>query len=85
MPTKNPRLLITLEPSLYQWVKRTAETQGISMSLFLRDLVKKEYQEEAWYWTESWQAGECEADEDLRRGRYKDFDTVEEMIEDLKS
>jgi hypothetical protein len=27
--------------------------------------------EQAWFWTDEWQAGEREADEDLREGRYR--------------
>lgn len=32
---------------------------------------------------EEWQKGERKADEDLKKGRYKDFDTVEELLEHL--
>lgn len=85
MPTKNPRLLITLEPLLYQWVKKLADMQGTSMSLAIRDLIKKEFKEEAWYWTKAWQAAEHEADEDIKKKRHKEFENVEELLKDLKS
>ncbi len=39
---------------------------------------------QAYFWTERWQAGEREADEDLRLGRYEDYDSLEEMAKDLK-
>lgn len=36
--------------------------------------------DQAWFWTEEWQKGEREADEDIRAGRtYGPFDSVEEM------
>jgi len=40
--------------------------------------------DQAWYWTAEWQAAEREADEDLRLGRYDDFETMEGMIADLR-
>jgi AbrB family looped-hinge helix DNA binding protein len=40
--------------------------------------------DQAWYWTPEWQAAEHEADEDLRSGRYDDFETMDDMIADLK-
>ena len=40
---------------------------------------------QAYFWTERWQDGEREADEDLRAGRYKDFDDIESLLEELES
>jgi len=40
---------------------------------------------QAYFWTERWQEGEREADEDLRAGRYKDFDDIESLLEELES
>ena len=40
---------------------------------------------QSWFWTDEWQAMEQEAEEDLRLGRYKDFDTIEEFLESLCS
>lgn len=39
--------------------------------------------DQAWYWTEEWQAGEREAQADIEAGRTKRFDTVEELMKDL--
>lgn len=38
-----------------------------------------------YFWTERWQKGEQEADEDLRDGRYKDFDDIESLLEELET
>ena len=40
-------------------------------------------QDQAWFWTKEWQAGEREAEADLAAGRYQAFDTMEDLIEDL--
>lgn len=37
--------------------------------------------DQEWFWTEEWQEGEREAEEDIRKGRlYGPFDSAEEMI-----
>jgi hypothetical protein len=39
--------------------------------------------EQAWFWTEEWQAKEREADKDLREGRYEEFDNLDDFINSL--
>ncbi len=38
---------------------------------------------QAYFWTKRWQKGEREADEDIKAGRVKSFDSVDELIKDL--
>ncbi len=38
---------------------------------------------QAYFWSAAWQEGEQEADEDLRRGQVKQFETIDEMFDDL--
>jgi len=38
---------------------------------------------QAYFWTKKWQEGEREADEDVKAGRVKTFDSVEELVSDL--
>ncbi len=38
---------------------------------------------QAYFWTKSWQEGEREADEDIKTGRVKTFNSVDELLEDL--
>ena len=38
---------------------------------------------QAYFWTKRWQEGEREAGEDIRAGRVKTFDSVDELIKDL--
>lgn len=39
---------------------------------------------QAYFWTKEWQAAEREADGDIKAVRVKVFDTVDELIKDLK-
>jgi AbrB family looped-hinge helix DNA binding protein len=40
--------------------------------------------DQAYFWSERWQQGEQEADDDLRTGRYADFETMDEFIKSLR-
>jgi len=40
---------------------------------------------QAYFWTKEWQAGEREADEDIRAGRVQVFESVDDLLEDLES
>lgn len=46
MPTKNPRVMVVLEPALTTWLKKTAKAQGLSVSQAIRDLVRDAYREQ---------------------------------------
>mgnify|MGYP000134401135 CR=1 FL=1 len=55
-------------------------TRGEKAVIVPKKLVDKK---DAWYWSKEWQAKELEADEDIKAGRVKHFDDVEELIKDL--
>lgn len=38
-----------------------------------------------YFWHPAWQLGEREAEADLRSGRYKDFDSVEDLLSYLRA
>jgi AbrB family looped-hinge helix DNA binding protein len=40
---------------------------------------------QAYFWTKRWQEGEREADGDIKAGRVKKFENVEDLIADLES
>lgn len=39
---------------------------------------------QVWWWLEEWQKGERQAERDIRRGKVKGFETVEDLIDDLR-
>ncbi|MDY6916642.1 MAG: AbrB/MazE/SpoVT family DNA-binding domain-containing protein [Chloroflexota bacterium] len=39
---------------------------------------------QAYFWTAAWQRAEQEAEEDIKAGRVTTFDSVEELLEDLR-
>ena len=39
--------------------------------------------DQVWFWSPDWQKGEKEADEDIKAGRIKSFDDMDELLEDL--
>ncbi len=41
-------------------------------------------QDQAWFWTKEHQKREREADEDLAKGRYKDFSSADSLMKNLK-
>ncbi len=53
MPTKNPRLNVVLEPTIYIALSKLAHKEGISLSLMARDLLKESLElHEDLYWEE---------------------------------
>ena len=38
---------------------------------------------QAYFWTKRWQEGERESEEDIKTGRVKVFDSVDELVKDL--
>ena len=39
--------------------------------------------DQAWFWTPEWQEKEKGADQDLSAGRYRDFETAEDLLKEL--
>jgi len=57
---------------------------GISRSYLGIEMPKKLIDKsQAYFWTKRWQEGEREADEDIKAGRVKTFDSVDKLIKDL--
>jgi len=52
------------------------------IQMFVKKLIDKD---QAYFWTKEWQEGELEADEDIKAGRVKAFDSVDELIEELNT
>lgn len=56
--------------------------EGTTTRLIVKKLIEKS---QAYFWTREWQEGEHEAEADIRLGRLKTFDSVDELIAELKS
>ena len=54
MATKNPRLNVVIEPKMYDQISGMAKSEGLSMSLYAKELLKEalELHEDA-YWNYS--------------------------------
>jgi len=39
--------------------------------------------DQAWFWSESWQQREKEAENDLASGKYREYDTADDLLKDL--
>ena len=50
MPTKNPRINVSLEKTIYDIISEISKRKGISMSMVTRDLIKEaiETSEDVW-------------------------------------
>ncbi len=71
-----------LLPDLEAWGQLTAEVFGKLREK--ANLVPRGVPEDqTWFWTKEWQAGEREVDEELARGEYEEFDSAEDLIADL--
>ena len=74
----------SLIPELEAWGQMTAKLFGRlrrEANLQAVDLPD----DQAWFWTKEHQAKEQEVDEEMRRGEYQEFSTVDDLINDLRS
>ncbi len=56
--------------------------EGREIRALPKKLVDKD---QAYFWSREWQEGEREAEEDINQGRVEDFDSVDELLEELSS
>ncbi len=56
--------------------------EGREIRALPKKLVDKD---QAYFWSREWQEGEHEAEEDINQGRVEDFDSVDELLEELSS
>jgi len=70
------RRIVHIKPGDY------VELKVVDGSLLLTPKVLVD-KEQAYFWTEEWQAGERQADADIAAGRVADFDSVDALIADL--
>ena len=62
------------------------EDEAAEVLDFIGDLRwRREEMEQSWFWTEEWQTRYREAKADLAKGRFRDFDDIEDLLAELKS
>lgn len=44
MPAKNPRVMVVLDPAVNKWVRDKAKSDGTSVSLKVRDILREAYE-----------------------------------------
>lgn len=72
--------------ALAQAMKQHAQPQtGVNPPLEMPDLISPDVipAEDAWFWSEDWQKGEREVSKAYREGRYKIFDSIDDLLLDL--
>jgi hypothetical protein len=57
------------------------DTAGLLANYLQETLAATE--DQAWFWSKEWQAGERESENDLKAERYRAFDTMEDLVADL--
>lgn len=84
MPNKK-RLTIEIPEEIFEEVEKYKEsTQKPSHSAAVTALLKYALTLPPYFKDYDWEEAEKEADEDIKAGRVKSFDTVEEFLTDLK-
>jgi hypothetical protein len=59
---------------------RLSPTESAALADILEEALDDD---QAWFWSEAWQAGERAAEADLAAGRYQDFEAMEDFLRDL--
>lgn len=90
MTTKNPTTLEEkLDSVLAEVDDLKSQVRNLTEKLESIEEIAKESNEilvafsQSYYWTPEWQKKEARAEEDLREGRYKQYDDVEEFIREM--
>jgi hypothetical protein len=55
-----------------------------TVALLRRVIDRRVNPDQAWFWTDEWQAGEREADADIAAGRFRRFDGDEAFLDHLQ-
>ena len=81
-------LTVELTPEQQRKLEALARQRGYDTPAdYVRALIEQaaELIEQSYFWTEEWQIGEREADEDIAAGRVETFDTMDDLLADLMS
>jgi predicted DNA-binding protein len=85
--TSNDTLVIDVTPEERERIEALAHQRGYKTPTeYVRALIESDsadMRDQAYFWSETWQAGEREADEDIAAGRVETFGTMDELLADL--
>jgi antitoxin MazE len=73
---------ISKAPHLKKWDHMLVRLVDHRIEMIPASLIPKD---QLWFWTPGWQKKEREADKDIAHGSVKEFDSVEELLNDLRS
>jgi Arc/MetJ-type ribon-helix-helix transcriptional regulator len=79
-------LTISVTPEEHRQIEEAARRRGYNTAAeYVRALIESDVEatDQAYFWTEEWQAAEREADADIAAGRVETFGTMDELIADL--
>ncbi|MEO8612977.1 MAG: hypothetical protein ABI690_34105 [Chloroflexota bacterium] len=80
-------LIIDVTSEERQQIEELAHQRGYKTPTeYVRALIDsdtKDIREQAYFWSEEWQTGEHETDEDIAAGRVETFDTIDALLADL--
>jgi len=78
-------LVIPVTEEQRQRIEKQARQHGFPTTAeYLLSLVDEDA-DQAYFWSEHWQAGEREADADIAAGRVETFDSMDDLLSDLLS
>ncbi len=82
---------LRLDNTQYQRLRLLSFVKNKSMSLLVRDAIDDYLQTQQeikpgqeWFWSESWQKAEHQAERDLATGDFETFDTMEDFLHSLE-
>ncbi len=81
-------LEINLTPEEHQQIEHVARERGYETPAdYVRALIGSDVEthDQAYFWTDEWQAAERKVDEEIAAGQYQDFETLDEFLDDLMS
>jgi predicted transcriptional regulator len=75
---------LNLPPQMVERAREMAEAREMDLdALIMAALSAYLDDDQAWYWTDEWQAAENEAEIALSTGNYKTFDSMDDLLADL--
>jgi uncharacterized phage-associated protein len=79
----NELINLTHEPGPWQDAYRHGQNTRIEVNAMIEHFAQDAAADQAWFWDPEWQAGEREADQDIRHGRVTRYASADDFIASL--